>query len=344
MKKKLVSLAMALTMVLALLPMPASAAEATIFDWITVSDLASSDEYTNIEYPALGPVMPYFYYIGDLVYSDGISEFCGFFLPSNATVTLQASNYIIRAEWLNKLEGDRWGVQRASEKVYAPASGSDTWDRARFEDEFPGATYVTIGLGTELVWGEEIPPMSFMFVDAGPGPETPPAFTDVPEWCAPAVGWAVDNGITNGTGDNKFSPNDTCKNTEILTFLWRAADKPTPAAPSPFTVASYYQDAVDWAYGLGMIDDAFVPDAYCTRAGAVYYIWQALDRPPAGAGSFVDVPAGAFYAPAAAWAAANGIAQGYGNNDFRPANTCTRGEIVTLLHRAYVPSVRLPAA
>ena len=170
-------------------------------------------------------------------------------------------------------------------------------------------------------------------------PET--SFTDVPEWCAPAVDWAIETGITMGVGGNMFDPGTVCTNAQILTFLWRAADEPEPVASSPFTVASYYQDAVDWAYEEGMIGEDFVPSAHCTRASAVKFIWQALDEPDAGDGSFVDVPVGADYAPAASWAVTNGIAQGYGNNDFRPGNTCTRGEIVTMLHRAFVPDVRL---
>ena len=167
-------------------------------------------------------------------------------------------------------------------------------------------------------------------------------FTDVPDWCSTAVDWAVDKGVTNGTGDGKFSPNDTCKNVEILTMLWRAAGKPAAKAASPFTVASWYQDAVDWAYGEGLIDDDAIPDAHCTRASALSYIWQVFGSPSAEGGSFTDVSADADYAAAVIWGVANGVTNGYGDT-FRPGNTCTRAEIVTFLHRAYVPAVRLNA-
>ena len=166
-------------------------------------------------------------------------------------------------------------------------------------------------------------------------------FTDVPDWCSGAVDWAVDAGITNGVGNNKFAPNDTCKNTEILTFLWRAAGKPTAKSKSPFTVASYYQDAVDWAYGEGLIDSSAVPNGHCTRASALKYIWQALGKKSATGGGFTDVPANADYAAAVSWGVANGVTNGYGDT-FRPGNTCTRAEIVTFLHRAYIPAARLP--
>lgn len=165
-------------------------------------------------------------------------------------------------------------------------------------------------------------------------------FTDVPDWCSAAVTWAVGEGITNGTGNGKFSPNDTCKNTEILTMLWRASGKPPAKSASPFTVASYYQDAVDWAYGEGLINSSAVPNGHCTRASALKYIWQALGKESAAGGGFIDVPANADYAAAVSWGVANGITNGYGAT-FRPANTCTRAEIVTFLHRAYVKDARL---
>ena len=55
------------------------------------------------------------------------------------------------------------------------------------------------------------------------------------------------------------------------------------------------------------------------------------------------MPAGADYAAAVSWALANGVTNGYPeDNAFRPGNTCTRAEIVTFLHRAYVEEARLP--
>ena len=175
-------------------------------------------------------------------------------------------------------------------------------------------------------------------------PETPAiTFTDVPDWCSAAVDWAVDKGVTNGTGDNKFSPSDICKNTEILTMLWRAAGKPAAKAASPFTVASYYQDAVDWAYEEGMIDDDTIPDAHCTRANALSYIWQVFSSPSVeGETGFPDVSADAACASAVIWGVSNGITNGYTDGTFGPSTVCSRGEIVTFLHRAYVEDARLP--
>lgn len=187
-----------------------------------------------------------------------------------------------------------------------------------------------------LITGEE---------SSGPAPSAP-SFTDVPDWCGNAVNWAVSKGITQGTGNNEFSTMRTCTHGEILTFLWRAAGQQPAKAKAPVTVVSYFQDAVDWAYGEGLIGASFDAMADCTRADAVRYIWQAFGKHSAPASSFSDVPAGADYAPAVNWAVDIGVTAGTaGSTDdgtvFSPAKTCTRGEIVTFLHRAYVPEARL---
>ena len=164
-----------------------------------------------------------------------------------------------------------------------------------------------------------------------------PAFTDVPSWCAKEAQWAVEQGITNGAGGaTTFAPTLECTHDQILTFLWRAEGKPA-AAKAPVTAASYYQDAIDWAYEKGFIDNSFQPSAPCTRAQAVWYIWKALGEPNASkAAAFTDVDAGADYAAAVSWAVEKGVTKGYGGEDtFAPDRVCGRGEIVCFLHRAY---------
>lgn len=165
----------------------------------------------------------------------------------------------------------------------------------------------------------------------------PPAssFTDVPRWFAAEVSWAEANGIAEGYGNGKFGTDDPCTNAQILTFLWRAANTPDAKAKSPFTVQSYYQGAVDWAYGEGMIDGSFDPKGSCTRSSAMVYIWQVFGKQSAPASSFVDVSANASYAAAVNWGVANGVTEGFGNNDFQPGKVCSRGEIAAFLYRAY---------
>ena len=164
-----------------------------------------------------------------------------------------------------------------------------------------------------------------------------PAFTDTPSWCAKEAQWAVDKGITNGAGSaDRFAPTQDCAHEQILTFLWRAAGKPA-AAQAPVTVASYYQDAVNWAYEKGFIDQSLQLSDPCTRAQAVWYIWKALGEPQAAqAASFSDVDAGAHYAGAVSWAVEKGVTKGYGGEDtFAPDRVCGRGEIACFLYRAY---------
>ena len=178
--------------------------------------------------------------------------------------------------------------------------------------------------------------------------DPPPSFTDVPEgqYFTIPVAWAVENGITAGTTNTTFSPNDLCTNLQILTFLWRAEGKPAARHQAPITVPAAYQRAVDWAYDMEILNGytTFVPGAYCTRADAVKYIWQARGSHHAAISSrFTDVSAGMSYGvvEAVSWATENGITNGYPDGTFRPGITCSRAEIVTLLHRAYVEDARL---
>ena len=103
----------------------------------------------------------------------------------------------------------------------------------------------------------------------------------------------------------------------------------------------FYTDPVLWAVSGGITTgtgaDTFSPDASCTRAQMVTFLWRATGSPkPEGvANPFKDVPAGQYYTDAALWAAENQITTGYTDGTFRPDGACTRGQIVTFLYRAY---------
>ena len=110
-------------------------------------------------------------------------------------------------------------------------------------------------------------------------------FTDVKadSYYYDAVLWAVENGITKGTGDTMFSPDATCSRAQIVTFLWRSQKAPAAGAVNPFTdvkADAYYADAVLWAVKedvtKGTTDTTFNPNADCTRAQIVTFIWRAL--------------------------------------------------------------------
>lgn len=152
------------------------------------------------------------------------------------------------------------------------------------------------------------------------------------DYFARPVTWALEEGITAGTGDGKFSPGTACTQGQILTFLWRAKGSPKPAGA--VSGSKYYASAAQWAKEQGLLDGAFSADSPCTRAMAVTYLWKLAGSPQAGASGFKDVAADAPYAQAAAWAVSKGVTSGTNANTFNPDSPCTRGQIVTFLYRA----------
>ena len=129
--------------------------------------------------------------------------------------------------------------------------------------------------------------VTFLWRAAGcPAPKTiTMPFTDVKagSYYYDAVLWAVENGITKGTSDTTFSPDVTCSRAQIVTFLWRSEKSPAAGSSNPFTdvaADAYYADAVLWAVKedvtKGTTDTTFDPNADCTRAQIVTFIWRAL--------------------------------------------------------------------
>ena len=127
--------------------------------------------------------------------------------------------------------------------------------------------------------------VTFLWRTAGsPKPETRAMpFTDVPvgSYYYDAVLWAVENGITKGTSDTTFSPNMTCSRAQIVTFLWRSEKSPAAGASNPFAdvkSTAYYADAVLWAVKenitKGTTSTTFSPNADCTRAQIVTFLWR----------------------------------------------------------------------
>ena len=167
-------------------------------------------------------------------------------------------------------------------------------------------------------------------------------FADVPTdaYYYEAVKWAAKKGITGGTGDGTFNPNGSCTRAHIVTFLWRAAGSPEPKSTVSFAdvpAGSYYAKAVAWAVEngitLGTGDGTFSPNATCTRAQSVTFLYRALGTAPTTVNGFTDVTADAFYADAVAWAVESGVTNGTSASTFSPNNGCTRAQIVTFLYR-----------
>ena len=127
--------------------------------------------------------------------------------------------------------------------------------------------------------------VTFLWRAAGsPKPETRTMpFTDVPagSYYYDAVLWAVENGITKGTSNTTFSPNMTCTRAQIVTFLWRSEKSPAAGTANLFVdvkSTAYYADAVLWAVKeditKGTTNTTFSPDADCTRAQIVTFLWR----------------------------------------------------------------------
>lgn len=173
---------------------------------------------------------------------------------------------------------------------------------------------------------------------------TPVTFTDVPtnQYYYKPVIWAVDAGITGGTGGGKFSPNAKCTRAQIVTFLWNFKDNPEPekmATFSDMTSNKVFNNAISWAVAEGITggvgNNKFGPGLSCTRGQAMVFLWNACGKPePESIATFSDMPSSSVFQKAISWGVENKITSGTGNNKFSPNAPCTRAQIVTFLHTA----------
>lgn len=167
-------------------------------------------------------------------------------------------------------------------------------------------------------------------------------FTDVSsaDYFYRPVKWAVEKGITSGVSDTSFAPNQTCTRGQIISFLWRAAGSPQPSINNPYSDvknSDYFYKAALWAYEQGMAESSsFAPNAPCTRAMAVEFMWKYDGSPSYNTElPFYDINTDAAYAEAIAWAVDENITSGTSETTFSPDSTCTRGQIVTFIYRGF---------
>ena len=184
-------------------------------------------------------------------------------------------------------------------------------------------------------------------------------FVDVPtnEWYVDTVEWAADNVITIGKDSTHFGPLDSCTRVQFVTFLWRAAGRPSVSknTVNPFTDVSedlgeeFYQ-AILWAYengiAVGTTATTFSPNNNVLRGQAVTFMGRYAKNEDdlankTGVEAFDDVEnegGVAAYYDSIGWAAANGISKG--NNaagtTFGPLDNCSRAEMVTFLYRLFM--------
>ena len=130
--------------------------------------------------------------------------------------------------------------------------------------------------------------VTFLWRAAGsPAPKAMSAFVDVSAdaYYAKAVAWAVENGITGGTGDGKFSPDATCTRAQAVTFLYRASGSPAVSGSAAFSdvaTDAYYASAVKWAEKNGITggigNGLFGSGDNCTRAQIVTFLYRAFNK------------------------------------------------------------------
>ena len=141
-------------------------------------------------------------------------------------------------------------------------------------------------------------------------------------------------------GDNKYTfTMPSSKVTVTPTFSRIEETKPETSPFDDVTANDYFYDAVNWAADKGitggMSDTLFAPNAACTRAQIVTFLWRAAGSPePSALSNFNDVPSEKYYAKAVAWAVENGITNGTTDTTFSPDDICTRAHGVTFLYRA----------
>lgn len=157
------------------------------------------------------------------------------------------------------------------------------------------------------------------------------------------VEWAVQKQVTTGTSPITFSPDAYCTRAQTVAFLWRIAGQPEPTVTDTgfmdVPADSYYAKAVAWAVEQGITTGRypgmFDPEGICTRGEFVTFLFRSLklENYQGGANRFLDVEEWKFYRNPIAWAVQNGVTTGTSADTFSPNDPCTRGQVVTFLHR-----------
>ena len=195
-----------------------------------------------------------------------------------------------------------WAFDHASD--YAIVIDKESHEPMTFTDVPASAYYaeavnwavakkITEGVGNDLFAPNQpctrAQIVTFLWRAAGsPAPKnTGTAFGDVKSgsFYEQAVAWAVENGITGGTGDGKFSPDATCTRAQAVTFLYRASGAPAVSGNAAFSdvaTNAYYADAVAWAAKNGVTDGIgggqFGSGSDCTRGQIVTFMYRAYNK------------------------------------------------------------------
>ena len=222
---------------------------------------------------------------------DGLYANLYIYNPKSGELEFQSAGMISggKASWVFDHASDYAIV--IDKESHEPVTFPDVPDTAYYAEavNWAVAKKITEGIGNKL-FGSNDPCtraqiVTFLWRAAGsPGPKTMSGFSDVPadSYYAKAVAWAVENGITGGTGDGKFSPDATCIRAQAVTFLYRASGMPAVSGNAAFSdvaTNAYYAAAVKWAEKNGITGGIggglFGSDNNCTRAQIVTFLFRA---------------------------------------------------------------------
>ena len=220
---------------------------------------------------------------------DGLYANLYFYNPKSSALEFRSAGMISggKASWVFDHASDYAIV--IDKESHESMTFTDVPDTAYYAEavNWAVAKKITEGVGNKL-FGSNDPCtraqiVTFLWRAAGsPEPKSMSSFSDVPadSYYAKAVAWAVENGITTGTGDGKFSPEATCTRAQSVTFLCRAVGKPFEGEVvfSDVPADSYYANAVAWAVKNkvtnGVAEGLFGPDNSCTRAQIVTFLYR----------------------------------------------------------------------
>ena len=192
------------------------------------------------------------------------------------TFTMPASKVTVEASFAKTEQPGTTGFTDVSASAYY----ADAVAWAVSKGITTGTSATTFSPNASCTRGQIV---TFLWRAAGsPSPKGTSSFADVPaeSYYAQAVAWAVENGITNGTGEGTFSPDTPCDRSQSVTFLFRALGGKTAgdAAFSDVPAGSYYASAVAWAAEQGITtgtsSTTFSPNDTCTRGQIVTFLYR----------------------------------------------------------------------
>ena len=204
------------------------------------------------------------------------------------------------------------------------------------EDGYSGDVYCTV-CGALVSAGEVIPAhcASKSFTDV-----------DTNQWYHTYVDYVVDHGIMNGMGGGRFAPNGNVTRAQLVTTLYRMAGSPQVEEMSTFAdvhANRWYSAAVAWAQdvgiAVGVTETAFQPNGFTTREQAATFLYRYVteylkQEPTQGVdlSAYQDAASISPYAEEAlAWATAEGILEGFGDDTLKPKDVLSRAQLAKLM-------------